>query len=141
MSQMGTKLPVDPTTGEPPFPNVNVAVQQVPDKGKVTRTAANLNLTLDEDALEASGFFTFDAFNLSLSGGMPAAHGHYDAAKDEFINYTYTFCPDKLAENFVFSVKSNGIAEILACLRTSPFICTISLRLINMSYCVCDLLR
>ena len=120
MSQMWTKSLVDPVTGKPPFPNVNVTVQQIPEKGTVLRTDANLNLKLDEDALEASEFFTFDAIHPSLKGNMSAAHGHYDAVKGEFINYTYEIGADNVAEYFVFRVKSNGNVQVLASFKDVP---------------------
>lgn len=118
--QLWTKAPVDPETGKPPFPNVNVTVQQVPGKGTVLRTDANLNLTLDEDALEAREFFSFKKMDPMLKGIMSAAHGHYDADKDEFINFTYDFGFGAQVEYQVFSVKSDGKAQILATFQDSP---------------------
>lgn len=142
MSETWTKSPIDPLTGMPSFPNVNLTVQQVYGKGTVLRTDANLNITLDEDTLEASEFFTFDALDSSLSGSMSASHGHYDAVKDEFINYTYTIGPDKLTEYFVFSVKPNGNAEILrvATVKDISIYMRSCATTDNMSSCACGLL-
>lgn len=142
MSEMWTKSAIDPLTGMPSIRNENLTVQQVYEKGTVLRTYANLNITLDEDTLKASEFFTFDALDSSLNGSMSAAHGHYDAVKDEFINYRYTIGPDKLAEYFVFSVKPNGNAEILRVATFKDIL--IYMRSCatteNMSSCVCGLL-
>ena len=118
--QMWTKAPVDPETGKPPFPNVSVTVQQVPGKGMVLRTDANTNLTLDEETLEAREFFSFKRIDPLLKGVMTAAHGHYDAEKDEFINFTYDFGFGNQVEYHVFSIKSDGKAEILATFTDVP---------------------
>ena len=84
---------------------------------------------MDEDVLEASGFFTFDALDPSLSRNIFAAHGHYDAVEDEFINCTCTFSPDNLAEYLRSLSNLTEIQQYKLRLRTFRFICEVSLRI------------
>lgn len=117
--QLFTKLPADPKTGRvPPF-NTNVTVEHIPDKGLVARTDGYQHAKFDEDTLEADHFFRTAELDPNLKGDMSAAHGHFDASTNEYINYTFEIGPGQVKYT-VFKIVADGSVHVLAKFSEKP---------------------